>query len=1554
MGQRTSRITRVLLGMFLLLALMGLGNGTSVVQAGAGGTVKFTSVAVGSSYALALQDDGTVWSIGYNSTGQLGNGTIDQNYVKVIKRISGLSNVKAISAGAYHSFALKNDGTVWTWGFNDKGQLGIGSTTTQAAPVQVSGLSNITAIVAGDSHTLALKSDGTLWAWGNNDNGQLGDNMTVNRNTPIQVSGITNVKSIAAGRSYSTVLKSDGKVWGWGSNYYAQLTQTARSPQTIKAITQLASTQLTNIANIAAHAFTGNTLALTSDGKVYAWGYDSHGQLGNGTTSTVDQNYARSNPVPAIVAGLPNIVSIDAGYTSVFAVDDTGAVWSWGSNYAGSLGQGLNSVIQMKSTPAKVITNAGTPLTNIKQVSAGSNNVIAVTNDGKLWGWGLYIGGSNTASAEPVPGEDDTLDVSPSTAAPATGASFNVTLTLKDIFGNTDTNFAGSKSVTLSGVNAAPDNGYGKFNGTAMTSGSATGNISFTKGTATVAIVLNKAGQQNLTFSTTGFSGSATITPVAGTVSSLAVSTQPVPGATSGSVFATQPKVQLEDAYGNVVTSGATATTTITVSKGTGTGSWTLGGTTSVAAVAGVVDFTDLSSRTLSGGNATLRFDGVGLTGVASSTFTLPDLPITTLVADTIDNDVDHDLEVTFTPDTVFEGAITGVSYRGTTLTRVTDYTVSSGVITLKPGGGRSVLKTPGSGNAVVIATGYRNSTVSQIINAGVAASITITAQPVPGSSSGQLFATQPIVTLKDKYGNITTTGPSAAANVTAVAIADTGSWTIGGTATKAAVAGVVTYTDLTSTLVSYGKGKMKFLVGDVEMYSDAFTIPPAIPGVPVNVQAQPADGEAVVRWDAVPGADSYKVYMSTVSGTYTSSPIFVTNTVYEASDLVNGTAYYFKVLATNVVGDGPVSIEVNAIPQLVAPSAPNLLSASAGDASVIVAWSSVKGATIYNIFGSTESDSYSAPIGTVSSSVYRYELSGLTNDKTYYFKVQAANETGGSPLSNELSATPQAPAPGAPTDLQAQAGIGSIQLSWNGVNQATGYKIFKSTISGSYGSATDAVYSSVMGNVYRAELIGLTPGTVYYIVVKAVNARGDSDPSNEASAVPQSTPITEPKTPESPSVSTATATATATPTATPTAPSSQGVDVIINGKVENAGTATTSTQNNRTVTTIVVDSAKLYQKLEQEGNGSIVTIPFKNTDVSVGILNGQMVKFMEDKEAVIVIQTDKASYRLPASQINIDAVSSSIGNGVDLKEIRVQIQISPASANSASMLEDAAQQGKFSVVTAPLDFTITGTYGDRSFVIDKFNSYVERSIALPDNVDPMKITTGIVVESDGTIRHVPTEVVHQNGKNIAQINSLTNSSYSLIWNPVTFKDTETHWAKDAIDDMGSRMVISGTGNQMFEPQRDITRAEFTAMIVRSLGLSRGKEASSFGDVSPSEWYSSYIQTGASYGLVSGFEGNVFAPDQTLTREQAMTILSRAMKITGLKVTSSSNELDNLLKAYKDAAEVSAYAKAAMAEGISSGIMSGRTSNELAPKARISRAEVATLLTRLLQKSNLI
>ncbi len=158
-----------------------------------------------------------------------------------------------------------------------------------------------------------------------------------------------------------------------------------------------------------------------------------------------------------------------------------------------------------------------------------------------------------------------------------------------------------------------------------------------------------------------------------------------------------------------------------------------------------------------------------------------------------------------------------------------------------------------------------------------------------------------------------------------------------------------------------------------------------------------------------------------------------------------------------------------------------------------------------------------------------------------------------------------------------------------------------------------------------------------------------------------------------------------------------------------------------------------------------------------VGQLTGQTVKNMEQKEAVLEIKTETVTYTLPASQINIDAVSSQLGSQVDLKDIKVSVKIAEPPADTVKIVEDTANKGGYQLVVKPVEFEITCTSGDQTVEVSRFNGYVERTIAIPDGVDPSKITTGIVLNADGTFSHVPTQIVVIDGKYYAKINSLTN-----------------------------------------------------------------------------------------------------------------------------------------------------------------------------------------------------
>jgi len=277
-----------------------------------------------------------------------------------------------------------------------------------------------------------------------------------------------------------------------------------------------------------------------------------------------------------------------------------------------------------------------------------------------------------------------------------------------------------------------------------------------------------------------------------------------------------------------------------------------------------------------------------------------------------------------------------------------------------------------------------------------------------------------------------------------------------------------------------------------------------------------------------------------------------------------------------------------------------------------------------------------------------------------------------------------------------------------------------------------------------------------------------------------------------------------------PTTTTTTDTVVEVNGEKQDAGTSSTTTNNGQTVTTVTVDDNKLNTILEQKGNNATVTIPISNeTDVAVGVLTGQMVKNMETKEAVLEIATGNVTYTLPASQININNVSEQIGQQVELKDIQVSITVSSPPDNTVRVVEDTANKNNYQLVVQPVQFEISCTSGDKTVSVSKFNGYVERTVAIPDGVDPAKITTGVVLNADGTFTHVPTTIILIDGKYYAKINSLTNSTYTVIYNPIEFADVANHWAKDAINDMGSRLVVTGVGNNNYDPASDITRAEF-------------------------------------------------------------------------------------------------------------------------------------------------
>jgi alpha-tubulin suppressor-like RCC1 family protein len=331
---------------------------------------------------IAIRTDGLLFAWGNNQFGLLGDGTTinKSSPVQIGTSTWSFVSIGAVNNASTTVFAIRSDKTLWAWGLNAVGQLGLGDAINRSSPVQVSGGGSWIAVSASQSHAVALKSDNTLYTWGTGTSGQLGDGIT-SRSSPVKV-GTSSWTKVSAGDFVTYAIRTDGALFSWGINTNGQLgdLNVAVGAVIRSSPVQIGTSSWTNV-----FANSGSsTFAIDINNKLFAWGLGTSGQLG------YNDAVSRSSPVQISSGNWSTLAESNTGLTTL-ALQTDGSLWAWGAKTSLLLSEFSNSTYSYSWT----------------QLSAGPSHTAGIRSDGRLYTWGYnnagQIGdGTTTNKSSPV------------------------------------------------------------------------------------------------------------------------------------------------------------------------------------------------------------------------------------------------------------------------------------------------------------------------------------------------------------------------------------------------------------------------------------------------------------------------------------------------------------------------------------------------------------------------------------------------------------------------------------------------------------------------------------------------------------------------------------------------------------------------------------------------------------------------------------------------------------------------------------------------------------------------------------------------------------------------------------------------------------------------------------------------------------------------------------------------------------------------------------------------------------------------------------------------
>ncbi|MCU6709917.1 S-layer homology domain-containing protein [Paenibacillus sp. J5C_2022] len=1494
--------TRMFVHVAMILALLAglllpIGAPLTYAAEAGGGSRAVVKIAGGANHSLVLKADGSVVGWGYNVDGQTAVPTAAQ------------SGVVAIAAGFGHSMALKSDGSVVAWGYNGSGQ------TTMPSAAQ----SGVVAIAAGYTHSLALKADGTVVAWGNNDSGQ----------TTVSSAAQSGVVAIAAGRNHSMALKSDGTVVAWGDNNYGQTAVPSEAQSGVVAIA----------------AGLNHSLALKADGTVIAWGYNGSGQ----TT------------VPS--AAQSGVVAIAAGHGHSMALKSDGTVIAWGYNGSGrtnvpteaqsgvvAIAAGLHHSIALKSDGTVVAwgnndygqttvpVGLASPVKG-SGIAAGRYHSLALKSDGTVIAWGNNDWGQTTVPSEAQSG----------VAAIAAGWSHSLALKTDGSVVGWGYNNYGQTTVPTeaqSGVVAiAPGHDHSlalKSDGTVVAWGD------------------NTFGQT--TVPAEGQSGIIAIAP--GYYHSLALKS-------NGSVVAWghneygQTTVPSE-AQSGVVAIAAGGNHSLALKTDGSVIAWGKNGngqsTVPSAAQSGVVAIGAGIHHSLA-----LKADG---TVVA---WGLNDYGLTTVPTEAQSGVVAiaagyyHSLALKSNGSVVgwglnFYGQTTvpgSADLSGLTLQEgafVEPFQPSVTAVTSYIGPSVSTVQVTATladavGGALFINNERQTSGAEVAVNvAGPSTVIPIRVEPYLLPSK-----TYTITVLRDSTppdiqfsvnGNASS-GKTAASFVT-VMDAESGldpaslqyAWT---QSASVPVSGWSAFASGDTLTQASGDGSWYLHIraadqaGNVQsQVSNPFELDNTKPIVTLSSAAG----------GTVNAAFPITVTFSEAASGFDESDIVVGNGT--VSDFVSVTATVYSAVINPIASGQAVAVIVPA--EVVTDAAGN--GNEATTASYL--YDTTKPTVVFD--GFTANQIFTTPPAfvtvTVSEAVYwasdGAELTSANASALISVAKDGEPFADYTPTYDELSRTYTLTFNGPLGD-----GVYEVKVAGNAVENNIHNTLDASSMSLTIAvpvvigiSASPAILSSDGGNaavaITGSNLAGQTV-KVYVDGAESATANVDSAASAAATvAIPQN-------------ATTSDVIHTLTVYLNGVEVADQSATVTVSGKSITSNSSGTVSgpfidNNGVPLDPDTIDTAKPSVTLEATPKDGVIYV---SLPASV------LTRFEGNNAAFIIkIQAPYGSYQVPVHLASLIPGLKELlaADGLQAEDISFKITLTDKSGDRGIQTALASDLPKGKVMGAIVDFRIdilNPKTGQTIGTADQFSKALTRVIPMPKNRSGMPSQWGAFRynEETGKFDFVTARSMRIDGTWYVMISSHSNSMYVVADNAVSFTDIQKHWAQSYVELAAAKGLVNGAGSGKYRPDKAVTRAEFTSMLVRALGRGTSTGITEpYDDVKSGTWYYGDVATAKELGLLDFVNGTSFKPDQPLTRVEMASMLAAVIALEKLPFTKERVSLYG----YKDINDIDKAYLEDVRLMVKLQIMTGIDADMFSPKGETTRAQAAVVFIRTMRTLGMI